>query len=71
MAIAHMESTKGLIENSFGTARGWDGFVVMSADWWDCYLLRAVFERRFLPENILAAYDAGPIHELPSWNICY
>ena len=60
-----------LIENSFGTARGWDGFVVMSADWWDCYLLRAVFERRFLPEDILAAYDAGPIHELPSWNICY
>lgn len=60
-----------LIENSFGTARGWDGFVIMSADWWDRYLLRAVFERRFLPEDILAAHDAGPVHELPAWHMGY
>lgn len=60
-----------LIENSFGTARGWDGFVVMSAPWWDRYLLRAVFERRFLPEDILAAHDASPARELPSWHLGY
>lgn len=60
-----------LIENSFGTARGWDGFVVMSAPWWDRYLLRAVFERRFLPQDILAAHDAGPVHELPAWHLGY
>ena len=60
-----------LIENSFGTARGWDGFVVMTGEWWDMYLLRAVFERRFLPDDILAAYDAGPVHELPSWHLGY
>lgn len=60
-----------LIENSFGTARGWDGLVVMSAPWWDRYLLRAVFERRFLPQDILAAHDAGPVHELPAWHLGY
>ena len=43
----------------------------MSADWWNRYLLRAVFERRFLPEDLLKAHDAGPVHELPAWHLGY
>ena len=59
-----------LIENSFGTRRGADGFVVMSASWMDTYLFRQVVEKTFVNEEWLQIARTRPT-ELPSWHPGY
>ena len=61
------EPLSWLIENSFGTVRGWDGFVVMSREWMDKYLFRMVVLNEFLPEEVVKMAKSKP-KELPSWH---
>ena len=76
MAMAGVEldeegrPVKWLIENSFGTVRGWDGYVVMQHEWLMTYLFRMAVERRFVPENLLPLLDKKP-KALKSWNPTY
>lgn len=76
MAMAGVElndegkPVKWLIENSFGTARGWDGYVVMQHEWLMTYLFRMSVERRFVPEHLLPLLDRKP-KVLKSWNPTY
>lgn len=61
---------KWLVENSFGTARGWDGYVVMQNEWLETYLFRMAVEREYVPEHILPLLDRRP-KVLKSWNPTY
>lgn len=59
-----------LIENSYGTERGQDGFVTFSAPWFNRYVLRAVVEKRFLPAQTLEKLGQTP-ETIPAWNPTY
>lgn len=67
---AEGKPVKWLIENSFGTQRGWDGFVVMSQEWFERYLFRMVVEKRFVDDEILRLYSSKPV-VIPAWNPTY
>lgn len=62
--------SRWLVENSFGTERGWGGFVVMSADWFETYIFRMAVRKDFLPEELLPLLDRRP-KSIPSWNPTY
>lgn len=64
------KAKKWLIENSFGTVRGWGGFVVMGADWLDKYQWRCIVEKQFVPQKYLKMFDKKP-KLLPSWYPLY
>lgn len=76
MAMAGVEldeagkPVKWLIENSFGTIRGWDGFVVMQHDWLMTYIFRMAVERTYVPKNLLPLLERKP-KVLKSWNPTY
>lgn len=59
-----------LVENSYGTSRGAGGYITLSNAWFEKYLYRAVFEKRFVPDDILSMFH-GRIHHIPSWNPNY
>jgi len=59
-----------LIENSYGFARGADGYITFSNDWFEKYLYRAVFEKRFVPSEILSNFSKKP-SSIPAWNPTY
>ncbi len=61
---------KWLVENSFGTVRGWDGYVVMQDEWLETFLFRMAVERQFVPEDILPLLGRKP-KVLKSWNPTY
>jgi bleomycin hydrolase len=76
MAMAGVEldadgkPVKWLIENSFGTIRGWDGFVVMQHEWLMTYIFRMAVERQYVPDHLLDMLDRKP-KLLRSWNPNY
>ncbi len=61
---------KWLIENSFGTARGWDGFVVMQAEWLRTYIFRMAVEEKYVPDHLKKYLKQKP-KRLKSWNPIY
>ena len=61
---------KWLVENSFGTVRGWDGYVVMQHEWLVTYLFRMAVERKYVPEDLLPLLERRP-KRLKSWNPTY
>lgn len=59
-----------LVENSYGPSRGENGYITFENDWFEKYLFRAVFEKRFVPEDILARYGLRA-KKIPCWNFTY
>ncbi len=59
-----------LVENSYGSARGADGYITFSNAWFEKYLYRAVFEKRFVPEDILSNFSKKP-SSIPAWNYIF
>jgi DNA-binding transcriptional MerR regulator len=59
-----------LVENSFGTVRGWSGFVVMQNEWLEKYMFRLVVEKQFVPPHLLKYLEMKP-KVLKSWNPSY
>lgn len=59
-----------LAENSYGPGRGWDGTIVLSADWLNTYLFRMAIDRKYVPANLQALASKRP-HKLPAWHLGY
>lgn len=53
--------TKWKIENSWGEDRGYKGYFIMSASFFDQYVYQAVVNKKYLTKEELAAYNADPV----------
>ena len=60
--------SKWVAENSFGLSRGQDGYIEMSAGWWENYLFRMAVRRSYLSSTQLRLLDQTP-EVLPWWNL--
>ena len=60
--------SKWVAENSFGLSRGLDGYIEMSAGWWENYLFRMAVRRSYLSSAQLRLLDQTP-EVLPWWNL--
>src|SRR6266581_9060143 len=58
---------KWRVENSWGTAKGKDGFYTMNDSWFDQYVFEIAARRGALPEDLRAALGTEPI-VLPAWD---
>ncbi len=61
------ETTKWLLENSWGENRGFEGYLIMTDEWMDEYMFRLVIRKQFLSEKVLRVLDQDPI-KLPPWD---
>ena len=61
------ETTKWLVENSWGADSGHKGFVIMTDDWFNEYMFRLVVEPKYVPEKILNILKKKP-SLLPAWD---
>ena len=58
---------KWMVENSWGSNYGYQGFLIMTNDWFNEYMFRVVLEEKYIPANILALMNQNPIM-LPAWD---
>jgi bleomycin hydrolase len=58
---------KWLLENSWGATAGYNGFLVMTNDWFREYMFRLVIKKQYVPENILKILETQPTL-LPPWD---
>lgn len=56
-----------LLENSWGVASGYKGFLIMTDEWFDEYMFRLVVEKKYVPQNILDILKQEPTL-LPAWD---
>ncbi len=61
------EPRKWMVENSWGSASGWQGNLIMTDEWFEEYMFRVVVEKKYVPEDILKMLEQEPIL-LPSWD---
>ena len=52
---------KWMVENSWGPTNGHNGCLIMTNPWFNEYTFRLVIDKKYVPENILKAYDQKPI----------
>ncbi|MCR5519302.1 MAG: C1 family peptidase [Bacteroidales bacterium] len=57
---------KWMVENSWGKS-GYKGKIIMTDEWFDEYMFRLVFEKKYVPEDIQALLKQKPIM-LPAWD---
>lgn len=53
------------VENSWGNEAGKEGMYLMTDDWFDQYLYQVVINRKYLPQDVLEAYDSKMITLAP------
>ena len=56
---------KWKVENSWGANSGQQGYLIMTADWFREYMFRLVVNKKYVPENILKAYETKPVMLMP------
>ena len=56
---------KWKVENSWGTASGQKGYLIMSDRWFREYTFRLVVDKKYVPENILEAEKQKPVMVMP------
>jgi len=64
------EPVKWLLENSWGSESGHDGYLTMTDAWFDEYMFRLVVHKRFASPEALAVLDQKPI-TLKPWDPMY
>ena len=52
--------TKWLLENSWGAEDGFDGYLIMTDDWFEEYSFRLVILKQFLPEKVRKVLEQKP-----------
>lgn len=58
---------KWMVENSWGSSYGYQGFLIMSNDWFNEYMFRVVLEEKYIPSKTLELLKQKPIM-LPAWD---
>ena len=56
---------KWKVENSWGTDSGQQGYLIMTDEWFREYMFRLVVNKKYVPENLLKAFDSKPIMVMP------
>ena len=64
---ANGKPTKWMVENSWGSNRGHNGFLIMTDEWFNEYMFRLVVESKYIPSATLKLFDQKPIM-LPAWD---
>ena len=63
-------TTKWMVENSWGQDTGYNGYLIMTDEWFDEYMFRLVVERRYVPADVQEMLKQKPI-QLPAWDPMY
>ena len=58
---------KWMVENSWGSSYGYQGFLIMTNAWFNEYMFRVVLEEKYIPAKICAMLDQKPVM-LPAWD---
>lgn len=58
---------KWMVENSWGSSYGHNGFLIMTNEWFNEYMFRVVVEEKYIPAKILKMTKQTPIM-LPPWD---
>ena len=61
------KTTKWMVENSWGKNTGYNGFLIMTDEWFDEYMFRLVVDRKYVPADVLEMLDQKPV-QLPAWD---
>ncbi len=61
---------KWMVENSWGSASGYNGHIIMSDKWFSEYVFRIVVEKKYVPEKLKNLSKQKPIL-LPAWDPLY
>lgn len=61
------EPVRWCVENSWGPDCGEKGMYLMSDEWFDRYMYQVVVNKKYLPGEVVAAYEQPPI-ELAPWD---
>lgn len=61
------EIRKWLLENSWGSNSGHNGFLIMTDEWFDEYMFRLVVRKKYVPEEVLKILETEPVL-LPPWD---
>ena len=58
---------KWMVENSWGSKYGHNGFLIMTNEWFNEYMFRLVVESKYIPAQTLKLFEQKPIM-LPAWD---
>ena len=58
---------KWMVENSWGSKSGHNGFLIMTNEWFNEYMFRLVVEAKYIPAKTLKLFDQKAI-QLPAWD---
>ena len=58
---------KWMVENSWGNKYGYNGFLIMTNEWFNEYMFRLVIEDKYMPAKTKALLSQKPIM-LPAWD---
>lgn len=61
------ETTKWMVENSWGASHGYKGHLIMTDEWFNEYMFRLVVEKQYVPKKISEILKKRPIR-LPAWD---
>lgn len=58
---------KWMVENSWGATKGYQGYLIMTDDWFNEYMFRLVVETKYVPTKIQELLNQKPVR-LPAWD---